>query len=69
MRKFLIVSALALSSVFVAAGMGSAAPPSTGPGTGNHPYFPLICDGGQFTQPTPGFVVQANGASKALPTH
>jgi len=67
MRKFLVVSALALGSVFVGAGVGSTAPPSTGPGTGNHPYFPLVCDGGAFDHPTTGFVVQANGRSSAFP--
>ena len=68
MHKFLIASALAVGSLLVAGGAGSAAPPTTGPGEGNHPYFPLVCDGGTFDQPTPGFVVQANGASAALPT-
>lgn len=68
MHKFLIASALAVGSVFVAGGAGSAAPPTTGPGEGNHPYFPLVCEGGAFDQPTTGFVVQANGASSTLPT-
>jgi hypothetical protein len=68
MRKFFVVSALALGSVLVGVGTGSAAPPTTGPGTGNHPYFPLVCEGGVLEEPTPGFVVQANGASSTLPT-
>jgi hypothetical protein len=68
MRKTLLAAALVAASGFVGTGVASAAPPASGAGTGNHPYFPLVCDGGPFDGPTTGFVVQANAASSALPT-
>ena len=68
MRKTLIGAALVAASVLAGAGVASAAPPPSGAGTGNHPYFPLVCDGGPFDGPTTGYVVQANAASRALPT-
>ena len=48
-----------------AAGSAAAAPMPTDP-FGNHPAFPMVCDGGQFDEATFGWVVLANGG--AYPT-
>lgn len=65
-RLMTMVTAGALA--LVTAGSAGAAPMPTDP-LGNHPAFPMVCEGGQFDYPTPGWVVLANDGSDAtLPT-
>ena len=64
LMTMLTAGALALA----AAGSAAAAPMPTAP-LGNHPAFPMVCEGGQFDEATFGLAVVANErAGATLPT-